>query len=147
MYAMRVTRTLTFNEYWGDSNYQNKKPNMRRSRKYAFGDNIYYTDLGGRWKQIDSHHSKEDGTENDVNVRNDTSVDRVLISTDYRYWGWAGPKIPSRFRAYQGYDICAGRGHKSLFPDQLVEDFLAWLDTEHPESGYLAEPRDWMDER
>ena len=143
---MRVTRALTFDEYWNDPIYENKKPHMRRSRKYAFGDNIYWHDADGRWRQLDSHHSKRDGTENEANIQHDTSVDRILVSTDYRYWGQAGPKVPARFRAYHGHDICARRGHKCRFPDRMVKDFLAWLDTANPETGYLAEPRDWMEE-
>src|SRR5262245_19102367 len=36
VYAMRVTGTLTFNQYWADGRFQSKKPNMRGSKKQAF---------------------------------------------------------------------------------------------------------------
>src|SRR5712672_36303 len=41
VYAMRVSAAMTFNEYWNDPRFQDKKPNMRGSKKQAFGDNIY----------------------------------------------------------------------------------------------------------
>jgi hypothetical protein len=47
-----------------------KKPNLRGSKKQAFGDNIYSRNAqGNRWCQADSHHSLKDGTPNLSNVR------------------------------------------------------------------------------
>jgi hypothetical protein len=46
VYAMRVTGTLTFEEYWDDPRFQSKKPNLRGSKKQAFGDNIYHRNPG-----------------------------------------------------------------------------------------------------
>src|SRR5579863_9322212 len=36
VYAMRVTGTMTFEEYWSDPHFQRKKVNMRGSKKQAF---------------------------------------------------------------------------------------------------------------
>ena len=66
----------------------------------------------------------------------------MLVSTDYMYWGGSGPTIPIKFREYGGHDICAGRGHKSRFPDSLVADFGGWLRSLKVE-GYLGKPLDW----
>ena len=80
VYAMRVTEAMPFDEYWADSRFQHKRPNMHASMKKAFGDNIYHRDeAADPWIQLDSHHSYEDGTQNDRNVRNDTKVNRVLV--------------------------------------------------------------------
>ena len=46
IFAMRVTETMTFNEYWDDERFRRKKPNMMGSTKQAFGDNIYSRDDG-----------------------------------------------------------------------------------------------------
>ena len=94
VYAMCVTETMTFNEYWEDERFQRKKPNLRGSMKQAFGDNIYFKDDAGEWHQQDSHHSCEDGSPNLHNIRNDTQTDRVLLSKEYSYWGGSGPEIP-----------------------------------------------------
>ena len=142
VYAMRITETMTFNEYWKDGRFQRKKPNLRGSKKQAFGDNIYFKDEAGQWHQQNSHHSREDGSSNPHNISQDTKADRVLLSKDYSYWGGAGSEIPTRFRDYDGYDICAMRNHKSLFPEKLAKDFVEWLgglDTH----GYRGAPLDW----
>ena len=61
VYAMRVAEALTFNEYWADPRFQQKKPNLRGSLKQAFGDNIYFRDESEQWNQLDSHHSYQGG--------------------------------------------------------------------------------------
>ena len=142
IYAMKVTEMITFNDYWESARFERKKPNMRGSKKLAFGDNIYYQDSKDIWHQADSHHSHEDGTPNINNIRNDTKANRVLISIDFTYWGGSGPLIPIEFRNYDGYDICAVRNHKSNFPTNLVTDFIAWFRS-LALSGYLASPLDW----
>ena len=94
VYAMRITEMMTFNEYWEDGRFQRKKPNLRGSKKQAFGDNIYFKDEAGQWHQQNSHHSRFDGSSNPHNICQDTKADRVLLSKDYSYWGGAGPEIP-----------------------------------------------------
>jgi hypothetical protein len=98
---MRITGTITFNEYWNDPRFQVKKPNLRGSKKQAFGDNIYsWYERGKRWCQTNSHHSLTDGSPNESNVRADTSANRVLFSDDFVYWGgFVGRgKVPGSWR-------------------------------------------------
>nr|VFK20813.1 MAG: hypothetical protein BECKLPF1236B_GA0070989_12264 [Candidatus Kentron sp. LPFa] len=52
VYVMRVSEAMTFNEYWSDARFLRKIPNLRGSKKQAFGDNIYYRD--GRWAVVSS---------------------------------------------------------------------------------------------
>ncbi len=143
VYVMLVSETLTFNDYWSSSQFRRKRPNLRGSKKRAFGDNIYFKDAEGKWHQEDSHHSYADGSLNPHNTSHDTQADRVLISADYAYWGDAGPQLPKNFRDYKGFDICAKRGHKCRFPEDMIEDFVAWFRSLR-ETGYLGEPADWM---
>ena len=131
---------MTFNDYWQDQRFQCKKPNLRGSKKQAFGDNIYCK-KGGQWRQLDSHHSYRDGVANEHNIRTDTQADRVLLSGEYSYWGGSGPKIPAKFRNYDGIDICAKRNYKSKFPLGLVGEFVSWLMC--LERDYLGSPLDW----
>src|SRR5216683_3767265 len=130
VYAMRVTGAMTFNQYWTDPRFQAKKPNLRGSKKQAFGDNIYSKDADTTlWCQVDSHHSLTDGSPNESNVVADTSADRVLISDDFVYWGGSGPPLAQKLMSYgtQRINLCAGRGHKNNFPPALVEEFIAWI--------------------
>jgi hypothetical protein len=135
VYVMRIDEALTFNEYWNDKRFQRKKPNLRGSKKQAFGDNIYRK-RAGLWRQLNSHHSCPDGSPNAANIANDTQADRVLLGSQFIYWGCQGPKIPARF------DVCAGRGHRSRFPAELIGNFLAWTQR-FGVHDYVGEPIDW----
>jgi hypothetical protein len=45
VYAMRVSSKITFNEYWTNPKYLDKKPVRNGSRKMMVGDNIYFIDV------------------------------------------------------------------------------------------------------
>ena len=139
VYAMKVNEVMTFEEYWQDARFLQKRPNLHGSMKQAYGDNIYHRGKeSGVWIQEDSHHSLEDGTTNLVNLKTDTKSPNVLISTDFVYYGGTGPKIPEAFND----EICARRGHKSNFPEEFISSFENWLRSSD-EHGYLGAPLDW----
>jgi Nucleotide modification associated domain 2 len=145
VYAMRVTGTMTFEEYWADPQFRRKKPNLAGSTKQAFGDNIYSRDpASGQWRQLDSHHSLNDGSPNPVNIAADTGTNRILFSDDFVYWGGSGPQLPQRFLSWgpQHENVCAVYGHKNRFPVQMVEELVAWIRSLN-ETGYCGEPLDW----
>jgi len=143
VYAMRVTGALTFNEYWDSPRFQQKKPNLKGSKKQAFGDNIYF-EKSGKWHQADSHHSLANGKVNLQNLDADTQTDRVLLSEDFIYWGGYGPKIPAKFFDYgpDSVSISVVRGHKNNFPDGFVSQFIQWIRS-LDEMGCVGEPLDW----
>ena len=138
---MNVTETMTFQEYWEDERFVNKRPFMHGSKKQSFGDNIYHR-VGTRWYQEDSHHSLESGAQNKRNIANDTQTNKVLVSTDFIYYGGSGPVIPKKFRNFGGVDICGRRGHKNRFPEKMVIQFVEWLRLRN-ESGFHGAPLDW----
>jgi len=139
VYAMRVAEVVTYDEYWSDARFLQKRPNLRGSLKQAYGDNIYHRDELGHWVQANSHHSCPDGMPNEDNVQHDTRVTRVLIAAEFTYWGGSGPQIPARFRD----DVCCERqGHKCRFPDALVNSVIAWLRSLN-ERGYVGSPREF----
>ena len=142
VFVMRVCEVLSFNEYWQDRRFLQKRPNLRGSMKQAFGDNIYFKDSNETWHQEDSHHSYGDGSPNWHNIENDTQTDRVLIGVEYAYWGGDGPCLPPRYRNYDGEDLYAGRGHKSRFPEALIGNLVAWFRSLDA-TGYLGVPEDW----
>ncbi len=146
VYVMRVTSAMSFNEYWADPQYAQKKPNLQGSKMQAFGDNIYHrTSPGASWWQLNSHHSLDDGQINSDNVENDTQTDRVLISNDFTYWGGSGPNIPNSFLDFgpSHINLCAVRNHKNDFPPEFVERFVSWVRSLN-DKGYVGEPLDWV---
>ena len=140
VYAMRVSEAMSFNEYWYDARFHDKRPNMYASMHKAFGDNIYHCNkTTGKWSQADSHHSRKDGTPNTKNICHDTRVDRILVSDDFIYWGGIGPRIPQSFSD----EICKiGPGHRCKFSADLVRRCITWLRGCN-EIGYCGDPLDW----
>ena len=141
VYVMRVEESMTYSEYWSDPRFSCKKPNLRGSRKQAFGDNIYYRD-GENWRQQNSHHSNEDGTPNQENINRDTGTDKILIAGEYAYWGRDGPEIPKGFLDYNGENIRGARGHRSRFSEEFIKEFVKWFRS-LDERGYIGRPLEW----
>lgn len=148
VFAMRVTETLPLREYWHDPRFRRKRSNLRGSTKHASGDNIYcWNARQKRWEQLDSYHSQADGSPHEAHIRRDTSVDRVLVSTDFVYFGGHGPQIPHAFRRYKGIDICKqGQGRKIVSNLDLIRDFEAWIRSSG-HAGYVNAPHDWTTDR
>lgn len=142
VFAMQVDEALTFSQYWHDSRFRRKQPNLRGSLKQAYGDNIYHLQPNGSWHQRNSHHSFENGVVNARNVRHDTQTDRVLIGKDFVYWGGHGPKIESVFGKGNDRKIRALRGHKSRFPSDVIHRVAEWF-WSLEEHGYLGQPLEW----
>ncbi len=148
VYAMQISESLTFEEYFADERFKSKKPVLTGSRKQARGDNIYYKEKGA-WKQLDSFHSNKNGTENHDHINRDTGTNRVLISNQYKYFGMDGPSIPTSLSSGEKTLCHKGRGEskfskKTTTDRKIIEQFLHWLD-EQGEDGYNNHPFDWND--
>ncbi len=145
VYAMRVAGHMTFEEYWADRRFQRKKPNLRGSKKQAFGDNIYSRNPAtGRWCQANCHHSLNDGGPNPKNIKTDTGVNRILFSDDFVYFGGSGPQIPQRLISWgpSHTNVCAVYGQKNRFPAEMVNEVVNWIRSLN-QTGYCGEPLDW----
>ena len=80
-----------------------------------------------------------DGTVNIRNVRRDTSVNRVLVSDDFVYFGGEGPKVPM----FHGKNVVhEGVGHLNRFSEETVVQFVNWIRSLE-ETGYCGTPLDW----
>jgi hypothetical protein len=138
VFAMRVTGVLTYDDYWADPVFRQKRPNLRGSKKQSFGDNVYHRHPeSGDWLQENSHHSLPDGSPNPRNIANDTQTNRVLASSDFAYWGGEGRVFPQEFS-----ELYAGRGHHTNFRDGFEDEFVKWFRGLGAE-GYLGDPLDW----
>lgn len=143
VYVMQVAEVLTYDQYWRDARFADKRPDLHGSLKRAYGDNIYHrAKAGGPWLQLDSHHSFEDGLPNSDNVLNDTQSDKVLIATRFAYWGRSAPDVPGHLRDFEGHDLVIGRGYKNSYPQTFVQAFVEWFDALHAE-GDLGMPFRW----
>ena len=140
VYAMRVTKKMSYDDYWQDQRFEEKRPNLYQSIRKSRGDNIYHRNsLTGEWIQEDSCHSRDDGTPNQDHISRDTKADHVLISDDFIYRG-GGPAIV--VPKFNGKTVChAGAGHRSNFDDVTVKSFIDWLRT-LDEWGYCHDPLD-----
>jgi hypothetical protein len=139
-YWMRVSRVVTFDEYWRDPQFQLKRPDMRAGRMYRYGDNIYYRDAAsGAYRAVDSFHSEVHGGASPDNLQTDTGITpRVLLGDEFAYWGKDGPEIPEPLRKV----FVAKRYHKCRFKPDEVKAFLSWLETV-PGRGFLGRPAHW----
>jgi len=117
VYAMRVDRGLTFDLYWDYSEYECKKP----SKDNGCGDNIYKMGENASLTQVKniSHDEKH--------FIKDTSVNRVLISKRFYYFGTESPTIPNQFKSI----IHKVQGHKRVKTTSknydVVTRFIEWL--------------------
>lgn len=140
VYAMRVDETLTFGEYWTDTRFVSKRPNLRGSLKQQYGDNIYHHSADGSWIQENSRHSEDDGTPNSGHVARDTKADVVLVSQTYVYFGGSGPAIPKDLR--RDFGLVHGRpAYRVNFPEEVVAAAIRWVSGLG--TGVLGAPRDW----
>lgn len=145
IFAMRVSQTLSFDEYWSSPDYFDKRPVRNGSSRMMVGDNIYQRDPStDGWNQADSHHSNSDGTVNTHNLVKDTKTDRVLISNNFFYFGVQAPRVPKVILDGMGYRNC--RDYR-VFEQSACERFLTWL-----HQGYgrqrnlvLADPFDFAE--
>lgn len=140
IYFMKITGTMSFEEYWGSAKFKCKKPVRNGSRKLMIGDNIYHrNDHSGDWIQEDSHHSKIDGSPELSNLLVDTSADRVLYSTKFIYFGKNAPIVPKSILDEVGYRNL--RNHRTFDSERCLA-LIAWMNS-HPYNHWnavLADP-------
>ena len=136
IYAMKVTEVKTFEEYWSDPRFHDKRPRSDSGKKGECGDNIYFRDTPlSELEQIEgAYHCSVD------QKRRDTSVNRVLVSEDFVYWGNNGPPIPPEF--VEAGLLSYTQGHKCRFPEKLVISFVQWLRAME-DKGVVGKPMGW----
>ena len=124
VFAMKVTRKVTFNQYWNDEEFASKKPVRNGSKKMTMGDNIYVQNADLSWQQLPSHHSNTDGSINYSNVKKDTKWPNVLISNHFYYFGNNAEIIPEAILSKIDYKN--RRGHRVYDLDAAI-DLVTWV--------------------
>jgi len=142
VFLMRVDEIITFDEYWSNERFARKIPIMNGSLQQRFGDNIYHRE-NGHWVQADSRHSQIGSKPNLKNLGRDTGrTDRVLISSNFVYWGGNGPKIPTRLDRF----VHRSPAHRAFFTEDEIRRFLRWIAT-FGKSGLISDPYEWRFEK
>lgn len=136
VYMAKISRIVTFDEYWSFPEFACKKVTMNGSNKVMFGDNIYHHLENGEWMQEDSHHTNVDGTINKHNLKRDTqTTDRVLIAEEFFYFGEGMIDISVK------YGKCVHHGINHSCPDldkcKALWEYLC----ENYEMGLIDFPR------
>jgi hypothetical protein len=139
IFAMQVSEVITFDKYWNDKRFIEKKPVRNGSKKMLVGDNIYRKN-NACWMQSDSHHSNSDGSANFTNLKKDTSADSVLISNFFYYFGSIPATVPPEILQRMGYKNQIG--HRT-FTGATNDEFLAWLKTSGPHNRLMSDPFDF----
>lgn len=148
VYAMEVAETMSFNDYFEDPRFNRKRPILHGSKQQARGDNIYlYT--GETWNQLNSFHSNADGSPNFDHIQRDTSVNRVLIGHNYKYFGCNSIALPDLLGHDNKSIIYGYVGRRKFSSDnpadnKLIQDFIHWFQNIEGD-GLIGNPDDWSD--
>lgn len=113
VYAMSIAEKLSFEEYAEDARFGYKIPAPGAIRER--GDNIYFKDATGSWRQRPSYHREKQ-------MERDLRGEYVLVSVLFFYFGAKAVAIPQRFRSM----MSAGRWYRHVTGSD-VTDFVAWL--------------------
>ena len=138
IFLLRITEIITFDRYWDDPRFRDKRPLMNGSLEQRFGDNIYHRNSRGEWIQEDSRHSWNDRA-NSANMKRDTGrTDRVLLSDDFTYWGNRSVTIPAALKAV----VIRRPGWKELETAAELKAAERWFEKVGGQ-GRVGDPVEW----
>ena len=117
VFGMHVDIKMTFTEYFIDTRFQQKKPGKKGTT--LLGDNIYFLDEEGKYRQLENQHHHE------RQLKYDLKGKHVLVAEPNRFWyfGRNAPQIPGELIEI----IKKGPSYKCRFSPTLVSDFLSWI--------------------
>jgi hypothetical protein len=128
IFAMQVTRSRSFDQYWSDEEFRSKRPVRHGSRRTMVGDNVYHRNPETKkWIQENCVHSQVSGEQDASNTNHDTRTDRVLISDEFYYFGSEAPVVPPRLLRQLGYRN--QRGYRKFALDDC-RALLEWIKIE-----------------
>ena len=151
IFAMCVDEKLTFDQYWLDDRYREKKPLFSGSLKQAQGDNIYHRHSKGSWIQERSRHSHYDPLMERKHLERDTKSEYVLIGRQFVYYGRSAIEIPSNLSSADKRHLSlSGEGtpgghlaRQRYFKEPRLEKLLLdWL-CDVGKWGYQGDPHEW----
>ncbi len=139
IFAMEVNEILSFAKYFNDKRFKKKTPDFKKKLViYKSGDNIYQPLSNGKFKQIQSMHSKNKSTTENLNTKkSDLSGENVLISTNFFYFGSKAKEMPNNLKS-----LIVGRGHRNKFSKKTINSFKRFISSQK-QKRIIAQPNNW----
>lgn len=139
IFWMRVAEAKSFDDYWADPRFENKRPQIPGPKKRAVGDRTYRHEAGQEGWVFDRsmHFSPGAGQVDGGHVATDTRVDRLLIGKDFTYWGAGGPVVPDHL-----IKLFTNRNQMCHEGGPLLAELHEIIDLENPK-GPVGDPANW----
>jgi hypothetical protein len=131
IYAMRVSASLDFDEYYRSPTFAEKRADAQSWQRRC-GDNIYFRNNAGLWEQaVAFHHTSP------RDLQKDTRYPRVFISDHFFYFGENAPAVPVQFDSL----LQIRQGCRCTRDQAHVSAFASWIERTY-KPGILGLPRD-----
>lgn len=143
VYLMEVEESLSFDEYWRDPRFRQKRPKLNAGLARKCGDNIYKPLPNGDYHQVPSAHSRpkfKDGQDAEAKRRDVFRGERVLVSRKFLYFGSKSIALPPELDRLK-----VGIGHRCHFPEEVKTAFLKFAKKQR-KWGVIARPQGWHDD-
>ena len=131
VYLLQVDERIHLNDYFNDSRFQAKKPDLRGDWRARCGDNFYSQDENGRWKQ----HRNRFHLGPDY-LKKDTRRPYGFIGKRFWYFGNNAPKPPTSLS-----ELIGGRGIRVNHSPHVVGELIDWVGAQC-EPGIYGLPND-----
>ncbi|MGD0777486.1 MAG: hypothetical protein ABSC05_32230 [Candidatus Solibacter sp.] len=140
VYFMEVDESLSFDDYWRDPRFKQKRPKLDAGSARRSGDNIYKPLPNGDHYQLPSAHSKpkfSDGQNAETKCRDVCRGERVLISRNFVYYGSKAKELPRELARLK-----VGRSYRCHFLLEVQEAFRKFVSRQR-NFGMISRPHDW----
>lgn len=143
IFAMKVEKIITFDEYWNNPDFQCKKPVFNGSVMQMYGDNVYHTNP--QTKEVIQErcaHTVEGKNPKDTGqYRRDIRGKNVLISRNFYYFGANAPELPDEFKHMASTVRNMECNHVD---EETVKKFADWLQSNY-KVGIHGDPINWKE--
>ncbi|MGC9777793.1 MAG: hypothetical protein HZR80_00960 [Candidatus Heimdallarchaeota archaeon] len=145
MYAFQVNEVLTFDEYYNDPRFSQKKRIDSSSYIKVFGDNILHSPTKNSKQKANKYlmdpelePTSSSCTKKKPSKEKNIPVDNVLISKEnqYYYFGCFAPNILSDLQEH----FKKGPGHKSPDDEKILSTILDKIKEVCPKPGFYGFP-------
>jgi hypothetical protein len=117
IYVAKITEVVPLELYGSEGRFAIKRPQISGEAWRRHGDNIYFKDRDGVWRQRRNPHHQADGMARDLGGQN------ALICPLFWYFGSLFPALPDALR----HMVKTGPGHKRLRDTQVATLLGDWL--------------------
>jgi hypothetical protein len=144
VFWMRVDQGMSFDDYWTDPRFINKRPQIPGPKIRMVGDRTYRHEPGSEgWLfETSMHYVPGAKQTSGGHVARDTKVNRLLVGSQFTYWGNSGPCVPAHLISL----FPNPRGDKCPPDGPLLTELHQLIDLAQPR-GVCGDPADWENPR